>query len=303
LRGLTLQAGIEEIIHRDPLVAPPQLPRETVVQLMHANKIRQLPVVDKQGHVVGLHLWDEVVLPGRRSNFVVLMAGGRGTRLRPDTEACPKPLLPVDGKPMLERTIERARGEGFTRFKIAIHYLGHMIEDYFGDGSGLDVEIGYLREEAPLGTAGAITLLTPRPDAPFLVANGDVLSGVRYGDMIDFHTRHGATATMAVNLHEWQHPFGVVRIDGVDIVGFEEKPISRTHVNAGIYVLEPQALDVLQPGEHCDMPGLFRRLQERGARTIVYPIHEPWLDVGRPDDLHRASQAAIPAPRQTVTEP
>ncbi len=163
-----------------------------------------------------------------------------------------------------------------------------MIEEYFGDGSRLQVKIDYLREESPLGTAGAIGLLTPRPESPFLVSNGDVLSDIRYGELLDFHCLQGAVATMAVRLHEWQHPYGVVRTSGVDIMGFEEKPIVRSHINAGIYVLEPAALDTLNPGEHCDMPTLFSRLQERAARTIVYPMHEPWLDVGRVDDLKQA---------------
>jgi NDP-sugar pyrophosphorylase family protein len=199
--------------------------------------------------------------------------------------------LPVGGKPMLEHIIERARAEGFQRFVLAIHYLGHMIEDYFGDGSRWRIKINYLREESPLGTAGAISLLNPRPDVPFLVSNGDVLTDIRYGELLDFHCHHGAAATMAVRLHEWQHPFGVVRTKGVDIVGFEEKPITRSHINAGVYVLEPSTLDVLNAGEHCDMPSLFSRLQQRTARTIVYPMHEPWLDVGRADDYAIAQES------------
>lgn len=290
LRGLNLDSPIDTIIHRDPLVVPPQLGRDTVLQLMQANKIHQLPVVDDARHVVGLHLWDELLVPGQRPNLMVIMAGGQGSRLRPHTDSCPKPLLPVAGKPMLEHIIERAKADGFQRFVLAIHYLGHMIEDYFGDGSRWQVTIDYLREESPLGTAGAIGLLNPRPDAPFLVSNGDVLTDVRYGELLDFHCRHGASATMAVHMYEWQHPFGVVRTKGVDIVGFEEKPIARSHINAGIYVLEPAVLDALRAGEHCDMPTLFSRLQERAARTIVYPMHEPWLDVGRVDDYISAQE-------------
>jgi len=235
-----------------------------------------------------------LLVPAQRPNLMVIMAGGEGTRLRPHTENCPKPLLPVGGKPMLEHIIERARAEGFLRFVLAIHYLGHMIEDYFGDGSRWQVQIDYLREESPLGTAGAIGLLDPRPNAPFLVSNGDVLTDIRYGELLDFHCYHGASATMAVRLHEWQHPFGVVRTKGVDIIGFEEKPIARSHINAGIYVLEPMTLEALTPGERCDMPTLFSRLQERTVRTIVYPMHEPWLDVGRADDLRRAQAEHSP---------
>jgi dTDP-glucose pyrophosphorylase len=298
LRGVDLGGRVEAIMHREPLVVPPSLGREIVLQLMQANRFHQLPIVDDQRRVVGLHVWDELLVPAQRPNLMVLMAGGRGTRLRPHTESCPKPLVPVGGKPMLEHIIERARAEGFTRFVLAIHYLAEMIEEHFGDGSRWQVEISYLRETIPLGTAGAISLLEPRPDVPLVVSNGDVLTDVRYGELLDFHCRHGAAATMAVRLYEWQHPFGVVRSKGVDIVGFEEKPISRSHINAGIYVLDPPALDALKAGEPCDMPTLFARLQERASRTIVYPMHEPWLDVGRAADLERAQSEVASDPRR-----
>lgn len=288
LRGLTLQSPVSPIIYREPLVVPPEIAVEVVLHLMQANRIHQMPVVDDQRRVVGLHRWDDLIAPTRRQNTMVLMAGGQGTRLRPHTENCPKPMLPVAGKPMLEHIVERARSHGFEHFAIAIHFLGHMIEEYFGDGERWGVKIEYLREETPLGTAGAIGLLNPAPDAPILVSNGDVLTDIHYGELLDFHVRHRATATMAVRLHEWKHPFGVVHTRGVDIVGFEEKPVSRTHINAGIYVLEPGALLSLVSGEYCDMPTLFVRLHDAAARTIVYPMHEPWLDVGRADDLNRA---------------
>jgi NDP-sugar pyrophosphorylase family protein len=252
-------------------------------------------VVDGERRVVGLHLWDALLAPERRANLMIVMAGGQGTRLRPHTENCPKPLLPVAGKPMLEHIVERAASQGFEHFLIAVHYLGNMIEEHFGDGRRWHVAIDYIREQSPLGTAGALGLLTPRPQHPFVVCNGDVLTDIHFGELLDFHVRHGAAATMAVRLHEWQHPYGVVRTKGVDIVGFEEKPVSRTHVNAGIYVLEPAALEHLARGEACDMPTLFARLQERGARTIVYPMHEPWLDVGRPADYDRANERGVPS--------
>jgi len=196
---------------------------------------------------------------------------------------------------MLEHIIERAKADGIFRFVLAIHYLGHMIEEYFGNGSKWQVKIEYLREETPLGTAGALSLLHPHPTHPLLVTNGDVMADIRYGEILDFHNRHaGASATMAVRLHEWQHPFGVVNIRGVDIVGFDEKPLVRTHINAGIYVLDPDALNCLSEGEPCDMPTLFERLQQGCRRTIVYPMYEPWLDVGRPDDLNHARSQHSP---------
>jgi dTDP-glucose pyrophosphorylase len=289
LKGLDLNSSITRILLHNPLVVPPELERELVMQLMIANKIQQIPVVDECRHVVGLHLWDEITSAPTRSNLIVIMAGGLGTRLRPHTENCPKPMLHVGGKPMLEHIISRAKLEGFNHFVLAIHYLGHMIEEHFGNGERLGVKIDYLREEIPLGTAGALALLNPLPDAPFLVTNGDVLTDINYGELLDFHTRHAATASMAVRIYEWKHPFGVVQTRGVEIVGFEEKPIARSHINAGVYALDPEALGVLKADTHCDMPALFERLQSQDKRTVAYPMHEPWLDVGRPDDLLTAN--------------
>jgi len=290
LKGLDLNSPVAGIIRRDPLVVPPELGRELVMQLMVANKIQQIPVIDEQHHVVGLHLWEEITTPPARPNLMVIMAGGMGTRLRPHTENCPKPLLPVAGKPILEHIIDHAKREGFTHFVLAIHYLGHLIEAHLGNGERLGVQIEYLREETPLGTAGALGLLNPLPEASFVVTNGDVITDIRYGELLDFHTRYAASATMAVRIHEWQHPFGVVQTQGADIIGFEEKPIARSHINAGVYALDPVALSVLTADTHCDMPTLFERLQGKAKRTVAYPMHEPWLDVGRPDDLLAANK-------------
>lgn len=290
LKGLDLHSPIASVVHHNPFVVPPDLDRKLVMQLMVANKIQQIPVVNAQRQVVGLHLWDAINTAPVRPNIMVIMAGGMGTRLRPQTENCPKPLLLVAGKPMLAHIIERAKLEGFSRFVLAIHYLGHMIEAHFGNGESLGVQIDYLREQTPLGTAGALALLNPRPDEAFVVTNGDVLTNIHYGELLDFHQRHNAAATMAVRVHEWQHPFGVVQTEGIDIVGFEEKPIARSHINAGVYALSPQALAPLGANEHCDMPTLFARLQAVAQQTVAYPMHEPWLDVGRPEDL-RAAQA------------
>ena len=289
LKGLDLKSPITNVIHRNALVVPAEMPREMVMQLMLANKIQQIPVVNEHHHVVGLHLWDMIATPPTRSNLMVIMAGGMGKRLLPQTENCPKPLLTVAGKPMLEHIIDRAKLEGFSHFVLAINYLGYMIVEHFGNGERLGVRIDYVREQSPLGPAGALGLLNPRPEAAFVVTNGDVITDIRYGALLDFHFRHAAAATMAVRLHEWQHPFGVVQTQGVEIVGFEEKPVARSHINAGVYALDPDSLNFLSTDDHCDMPTLFERLQAKANRTVAYPMHEPWLDVGRPDDLFLAN--------------
>ena len=290
LKGLDISSPIESIVHHDALVVPPNLNRDVVLQLMTANKIQQIPIVNEQMHVVGLHLWDEVSKHPVRSNLMVIMAGGKGTRLHPQTENCPKPMLLIGGKPILEHIIDRGKVEGFSHFVLAIYHLGHMIEEYFGDGKRFGIEIEYLREEFPLGTAGALSLLSPLPDSAFIVTNGDVVSDIHYGELLDFHHQHNAMATMAVRMHELQNPFGVVETNGIEIIGYEEKPIYRSHINAGVYVIDPWALSLLTKSASSDMPTLFELIQKREKKVVAYPIHEKWLDIGRPDELLKATK-------------
>jgi dTDP-glucose pyrophosphorylase/predicted transcriptional regulator len=288
LQGLNLSSSVKNIVHYDPVVVAPEANRDLVLQLMASNKIQQIPIVNENKYLVGLHLSDEVSTPAVRSNIMVIMAGGKGTRLHPQTENCPKPLLLVGGKPILEHIIERAKAEGISHFVLAIYHLGHMIEEYFGDGKRFGVNIDYLREESPLGTAGALSLLSPIPNSAFLVTNGDVITDIRYGELLDFHQQQQAKATMAVRVFEWQNPFGVVETEGIEITKYQEKPVSRSQINAGVYVLEPAALSQLINAEVCDMPTLFERLKSQAEHIVAYLIYEPWLDVGRPADLVEA---------------
>lgn len=290
LCGLQIDGDISSIIHHNALVVPPELSRDNVLQLMVVNKIQQIPVVDENGVLVGLHLWDEVLITEEKKNLMVIMAGGLGKRLLPLTETCPKPMLPIAGKPMLEHIIERAKADGFLNFKISINYLGHIIKDYFQDGSQMGVRIEYLEETNPLGTAGALSFLGLGIADPFLVTNGDVITDIGYGEVLNFHERHKADATMAVRLYELQNPYGVVRMEGTQIVGFEEKPVYRSHINAGVYVLSPECLSFLSPNEYCDMPTLFETIRRRQKKVVAYPMFEPWLDVGRPNDLNLANK-------------
>lgn len=289
LRGLSIQDSICKIANPSPLVVPEGAQRDMVRKLMKANKVLQVPVVDAEGRVVGLHLWDALDAMPSHDHTMVIMAGGKGTRLRPYTENCPKPMLPVAGKPMLQHIIERAKSQGFGHFVLSLNYLGQMIRDHFGDGSACGVQIAYVDEDEPLGTAGALSLLQPRPESAFVVTNGDVLTEIDYRELIEFRERHNAHGVMAVRIYEWSNPYGVVQMEGVDITGFAEKPVSRSHINAGVYAFSPSALDHLARHYHCDMPMLFNRLREAGHRTVAYPMYEPWLDVGRPDDLERAN--------------
>ena len=290
LRGLSLESPISSIVNTNALVVPPNLGRDYVKNIMSANKIYQIPIVDAEHKVCGLHIWDELVETEERSNLFVIMAGGMGKRLNPQTENCPKPMLQVGGKPILEHIINHAKSEGFNKFVLAINYLGHMRVEYFGDGSKFGIQIAYLRESKPLGTVGALSLFNSSPDEPFIVTNGDVISDIHFDELLDFHLQNSALATMAVRLHEWEHPFGVVQTRGFEIIGFEEKPISRSYINAGVYVLDPEALGELSPNVFCDMPSLFQRLNEKRLKTVAYPMHEEWKDIGSPVDLYEINQ-------------
>ncbi len=289
LRGLTMQDPVRKIANPNPLVIPEGADTKMARAIMKANRVLQVPVVDAEGRVVGLHLWDAFDATPAHDHWMVIMAGGKGTRMRPHTENCPKPMLPVAGKPMLQHIIERAKSQGFSRFVLSLNYLGQMIRDHFDDGSSFGVQITYVDEDKPLGTAGALSVLQPRPESAFVVTNGDVMTDIDYRELIEFRDRQNAHGVMAVRMHEWTNPYGVVRMEGVDITGFAEKPVSHSHINAGIYALSPAVLDHLAQNIHCDMPSLFDRLREAGHRTVAYPMHEPWLDVGRPDDLERAN--------------
>jgi dTDP-glucose pyrophosphorylase len=295
LKGLDLNQEIESIIHRDAVVVPPNLDKSIALQIMKANKITQLPVVDEYHRILGLHLWNELETEDQNPipNTFVIMAGGKGERLRPYTENCPKPMVPVAGKPMMEHIIERAKRNGFRNFLIATHYLGYMIEDYFKDGNAWDISIDYIREATPIGTAGALGLIKKQFEDPIVVTNGDVLTDINYNDVLRFHFRHGASGTMVVRSYEWQHPYGVVNMTGLEISGFEEKPIQKSHVNAGIYILSPEASQLIKPNEYLDMPTLFSRLKSDNRKIIAFPMHEPWIDVGRPVDLDVAQNIKL----------
>ena len=288
LAGGELEGPVGDLIHRDPVVVGPEIDAHSAEQIMRKEQVQHLPIVDRNRRLVGLHRLRGFAAASQHSNLVVVMAGGEGLRLRPYTESCPKPMLPLDGRPILEHILEGVISQGFSRIVFAVHYLSQMIVDHFGDGSAWDVEISYLHEKELLGTAGGLALLEALPDSPIVVVNGDVLSNVSYVDMIKFHESNEAWGSMAIRLHEWQLPFGVVTTQGVDIIELEEKPSQFSYVNAGVYVLDPGAVRLL-PGGPQDMPNLFELIQKAGKRTIVFPFHEPWVDVGHMEEYLRAS--------------
>jgi dTDP-glucose pyrophosphorylase len=293
MNGLDLNSSVEKVMRLDPFVVNESITKDAATQLMMANNIRQIPIVDNSKKVIGMHLLQESAHIYAQDNLMVIMAGGKGTRLKPYTEDCPKPMLKIDGRPMLEHIILRAKNQGFKKFSISINYLGNIIEDYFEEGQNLGVEISYLKEEQSLGTAGSLSLLDSSLKDSIIVTNGDVITDINYSDLMNFHIKHSASATMAVQLYDMQNPYGVVEMNGVNIIGFHEKPITRSYINAGVYAVLPSSLSLLEYGEACDMPSLFTRIQKQNKKILAYPMHEQWLDVGRPEDLTKANHKSI----------
>jgi dTDP-glucose pyrophosphorylase len=290
LRGLNLSDPVAEVMNKTPICASPSDDRASILALMKQKLVHQIPLVDHGGIVAGLETLDELLQPGRRDTPVILLAGGLGTRLRPLTEEVPKPMLHIGGKPILESILDSFLEYGFRKFYFAVNYKADVIERHFGDGSRWDVRIDYVREGEKLGTAGALSLLPEVPGEPVLVMNADILTRVNFSHLLDFHERSAATATVCVREHRHTVPYGVVEMQDSLLTTIREKPVYRSMVSAGIYVLEPEAFRHLEKGAYCDMPALLQRLIDGGLRTAGFPIHEFWLDIGRLEDLERASE-------------
>ena len=291
LQDADLNVAIKNVMSKNPFFTYEPLTKSSALKLMNQKKINHIPRLDLGNKIVDLYqrsnLKDEVL---NRPNNMLIMAGGFGKRLYPHTRNCPKPMLEISGKPILEHIILHAKKNGFVNFTISLHYMSEVIEGYFKDGSSLGVKIQYLKEDTPLGTAGAISLINFPIQDPFVVTNGDVLTDIDYGDIIDFHFKNDAFATMAVRQHELQNPFGVVKTKGLEIVDIEEKPINISYINAGVYVFQPSVFKFLQKNQHCDMPDLFKTINKNNHKSLAYPIHKQWMDIGKPIDLDNANK-------------
>jgi dTDP-glucose pyrophosphorylase len=289
LKGLTLESTVVAAMHPRPTCARAGEDAAAVLALMRQLGLHQIPILDAGDIVVGLQVVDDYLTVPPRPHWVVIMAGGLGSRLEQLTRETPKPMLKVGSRPLLETIVRGYAEQGFRRFYFAVNYKAEQIEAHFGDGSALGVDIRYLRERERMGTAGALSLLPEQPAQPIFVTNADLLTKENYGQMIDRHLECGADATMAVREYEMQVPFGVVREQDGCIESIEEKPMQRFIVSAGMYVLSPQALELVPAGQRLDMPALFERIVAAGMRTRCHYVAGYWLDIGRLPDYERAN--------------
>jgi dTDP-glucose pyrophosphorylase len=289
LKGISLNESVQRIMNPNPVVSKEGEVREVALAAMQRRRLRHIPIVDEYGRVTGLETLDEFLQSRTRPNRVVLMAGGPGSRLYPLTAECPKPMLKVGNKPLLEIILENLVEYGFRRFYISVNYMADVVKTHFGDGSRWGADICYLQEDQKLGTAGGLSLLPEKPGESLLVMNGDLLTKVNFSQLLEFHSSHNAQATMCVREYDFQVPYGVVKISDQHITGIDEKPVQRFFVNAGIYVLEPDSLTLIPPNTYFDMPTLFERMIAEQRNTAVFPIREYWLDIGRLADYDRAN--------------
>ena len=282
LRGVSLDGPVIEVMNTNPTTAPADERRSAILATLRTRRIVQVPLVEEDGLVVGVETIGHFLSQDSHPNTVVLMAGGRGNRLQPLTDDCPKPMLPIGGKPLLETIVDNFVQSGFRKFLLSVNYRSDVIRQHFGDGSSWGADISYIEEDKQLGTVGN------RPEHPLIVMNGDLLTKINIEHLLSFHYDQGASATMCVREHNLEIPYGVVKFSEHKLSEVREKPSFKMFVNAGIYVIEPDALDHIPEDQFFDAPQLFTKLIELGRETCVFPIREYWADIGRLDDLENA---------------
>lgn len=290
IKNITTAEPVKMVMNSKPTILPIGTSVESIDKVFLQKKIAQIPLVNEQGVVVEIALSPTFKSNIKKENTVVLMAGGLGTRLGSLTENCPKPMLKVGDRPILEVVLENLKEHSFSNFVITVNYKAEMIESYFKNGSEFGVNIEYIHEKERMGTAGSLSLVKPKNDHPIIVMNGDVLTKFNFSQFLSHHIDHKYAATMCVRKYDLQVPFGVVEVDERSLItGIKEKPTHSFFVNAGIYAINPEVLSLIPQSSYFDMPDLFNvAIEEKSKKVGVFPIHEYWMDVGRHDDFNQA---------------
>ena len=291
LQQKSLEMAVDQVMQTHPITASIMDNRDQLFMKMHAAGILHLPILDHQQRVVNLETLEGLFAKTIRDNWVVMMAGGLGKRLHPLTLDYPKPLLKIGDKPISQILLEKFIQFGFRKFYFSVNYKSDMIRDYYGSGAQWGVEIQYIEESGALGTAGSLSLLKETPTQPFFVVNADILTNINFGHILDFHQENKAHATLCVRQHQNTIPFGVVNMNHHDhtLIAIDEKPTKSYFVNAGIYILEPAALQHLSFNAYCDMPNFLTQLAKAGLNVVTFPVREYWMDIGHHDNLVRAA--------------
>jgi dTDP-glucose pyrophosphorylase/CBS domain-containing protein len=290
LKNFSLSDSVKEIYFKNPTVANINNSKEEIINICRTKKIHQIPITDNKGNLIGLETLDGLISKESKTNKVILMVGGLGTRLRPLTEKTPKPMLKVGNKPILQTIVEKFAEYGYTNIVMCVNYKSHIIQDYFGDGKEFGVNIEYIFEDQRMGTAGALSLLKEKPTEPFFVMNGDLLTNVNFEHLHNYHSSNNSIATMCVREYDFQVPYGVVNIDESKIRSIEEKPTHKFFISAGIYMLSYEALQYIPQNEFYDMPTLFETIINEQKNVVSFPLREYWLDIGRIEEYKKANE-------------
>lgn len=289
MQHLGMTTHLSKVMFTNPSVASSDDDRDVILAMMKKRDLLQVPIIDKHRCITGLETIQHLLHGNKLDNYVVLMAGGLGKRLRPLTNDIPKPLLKVGDKPILETILNQFVASGFQNFYISTQYKADMVRDYFGDGKQWGVNIEYVHEKEPLGTAGALGLLPNlSSNLPVIVMNGDLLTKVDFERLLQFHNEQGGCATMCVREYDFQVPYGVVESKEHVVVSIVEKPVHKFFVNAGIYVLETELINLLEENTYMDMPQLLENQIQEGLQVNLFPLHEYWLDIGRTEEYEKA---------------
>ena len=287
LKGFSLNDNVNKIMNTDPLTANTTESSRQIINKMMIKNVQQCPIIDKKKKLKDIEFLDELSTRFSLDNFVMIMAGGMGKRLSPYTQERPKPLMNIAGKPILERIIINLAKHGFKKIFLSIYYKSEMLEEFFGDGSSYGVELKYIKENSPLGTAGSISLLPSKPKKSFLVMNSDIVTDVNYSGLLDFHEKNKSIATMSLKDFSFEVPYGVVQTNKNKILKIQEKPVLTYKINAGIYVLSPEVTDYIPSNKYFDMTELFEVLIKNKSKISAFPIFENWADIANIEDLRK----------------
>jgi dTDP-glucose pyrophosphorylase len=290
LSGHTLEMPAATVMTREFFTVAPDADRASILDVMKARSFQHVPVLDHDRRLIAIHFLRDLIGATPKPNVAVVMAGGKGTRLRPVTESIPKPMLEVAGRPMLERIVLHLVGHGIQTIYISVNFMAGVIEKHFGDGNEFGCRIEYLQESAPLGTGGSLSLLPRRPEHPFLVLNGDSISRANVTALLEAHAQHNYLATVGVGPYQIQVPFGTVRETAGRLESLVEKPTLDILVNRGIYVLDPVVLDFVPKQKEFPITDLFNELLAAKKPVGVFNFDDPWMDVGHMEDLRRAQR-------------
>lgn len=289
LQGNELEDNVLEVMNSTPYTVKLNTPDEDIRDLLIEKKIKKIPVLNDYGQVVNIRILEEFLKkPSKKENQVILMAGGLGSRLRPLTYDIPKPLLKVGEKPILEIIVDQFKSQGFNNFLITVNYKSDQIKNYFQDGKSFGVNIQYVEEKKRLGTAGALSLLTEKPQQPFIVMNGDLLTKINYNSFLEYHINGDYAISVGGREYEFQVPYGVLDIDDEEVISLKEKPKFKFFVNAGIYVITPNLISNIPLNTYYDMTTLIDEVLQDNGKVGCFPIYEYWMDIGQHEDFQKA---------------